>query len=178
MMTTEDRIRSLEDRIESARADARACVRELLVDDGGRYLVAERLPALGSIIIPAVRELIDDPRSSREVRSLAALAGVEVGDSEQSMLVLLDELESRGEFAPLAARRLAAKRAPSAVSAIEAALRQTPVGDVDSVVAYLEALRDLGAHPSLDERQRLEAGDEWQVTTALAEWHPLPSEEA
>ena len=92
--------------------------------------------------------------------------------------MLLDEVEHRREFAPLAARRLAAKGATSAVSAIEEALRQTPVGDVDSVVAYLEALSDIGAHPSPGERQRLEAGDEWQVTTALAEWHPRPSKEA
>jgi hypothetical protein len=178
MMTIEDRIRGFEARIESARADARACVRELLVDDGARYLIAERLPALGSVIIPAVRELIDDPGSSHEIRTLAALAGAEVGDSEQSILVLLEELEHRGEFAPLAARRLAVMGPASAVSAIEEALRQTPVADVDSVVAYLEALRDLGVHPSPEERQRLEGGGEWQVTSALAEWHPPPFGEA
>jgi hypothetical protein len=178
MMTTEDRIRSLEAHIESTPADARACVRELLADDGARFLIAERLQALGSVIIPAVRELIDDPASSNEIRALAALAGAEVGDAEQSMLVVLEELERRGEFAPLAARRLAGKGTTSARSAIEEALRQTPVGDVDSVVAYLEALRDLGVHPSPEERQRLETGDQWQVTSALAEWHPPPSGEA
>ena len=173
-MTIEDRIRSLEACIAEARADARASVRELLVEDGGRYLVAERLPALGSIIVPAIRELIDDPASSREIRTLAALAGLEVGDTEQSLLAVLDEVEQRGAFAPLAARRLGVKQLRSSASVIEGALRQTAATDVDSVVAYLEALRDLGVRPSADERRRLEAGNCWQVTSALAEWHPLP----
>lgn len=177
MMTTEHRIRGLEARIESVRADARACVRELLVDDGGRFLVAERLVRLGSVIIPAVRELLDDPGSPSEVRTLAALVGVDVGDAELSVLVLLEELEHRGSYAPLAARVLALRGRTSAVSAIQEALRRTPVADFDDVVNYLEALHDLGGLLSPEERQRLEGGG-WQVTSAIAEWHPPDSGEA
>lgn len=171
-MTTEHRIRGIEARIESVRADANACVRELLIDDGDRYLVAERLVRLGSIIIPAVRELLDDPGSPAEVRTLAALVGVDVGDAEQSVHVLLGVLEDGGSYAPLAARVLALRGRTSAVSAIQEALRRTPVADFDDVVTYLKALRDLGGHLSADERQRLEVGDRWQVRSAIAEWHP------
>lgn len=178
MMTSERRIRELEARIESVGADARACVRELLVDDGGRYLVAERLVRLGSVIIPAVRELLDDPGTSTEVRTLAALVGVDVGDAGQSVVVLLEELEQCGSYAPLAARVLAQRGRTSAVAAIQEALRRTPVADVDDVVNYLEALALLGGHLSPEERRRLQEGDRWQVTSAIAEWHPPDSGEA
>ena len=172
MTSLENRVRRIEDHIRAAQIDARACVRELLVPDEARYLVAERLPALGSIIVPAVRELIDDPATPDEVRTLAALVGVQVGDGEQSAMVLLDELGRRGEFAPLAARRLAMTRVVPAASAISEALRLTPPCNVDAVVAYLEALRDLGVSPTPEERRRLEAEGQWQVVSALAEWHP------
>lgn len=171
MMAIEERVRELEHRIEAAHSNARDCVRELLVDDDARYLIAERLPALGSAIVPAVRELIDDPKTDPEVRRLAALAGLAVGDSEQSALVLLDEIEARGEFAPIAARRLADARVAGAGLAIERALRATPLDHVDVIVAYLEALKECGIAVPEDERRRLSAGP-WQVTSALAEWHP------
>lgn len=170
-MPLEDRVRDLEARIEEVRRTVRDCVRELLVDDGGRYLIAERLPALGSAIVAPVGELIDDPATPAEVRCLAGLAGLQVGDTAQSALVLLEELERQGELAPLAARRLASARIPGTGKAVESALRETPLGDADSIVAYLEALRDLGVALDEDERRRLEGGD-WQITSALAEWHP------
>lgn len=170
-MTIEYRVRDLEGRIEEVRRKVRDCVRELLVDDGGRYLIAERLPALGSAIVPAVRELLGDPSIPAEVRCLAGLAGLEVGDTAQSASVLLEELERQGELAPLAARRLASARIPGTGKAVERALRGTLLEDVDSIVAYLDALRDLGVALDEDERRRLEGGG-WQITSALAEWHP------
>ena len=62
---------------------------------------------LGSVVIPAVRELIDEPDTPNDVRTLAALVGLHVGDDEQSARVLLDELTHRGPYAPLVARELA-----------------------------------------------------------------------
>lgn len=170
----EARVTDLERRIATAQAEVEACVRELLVDDDARYLIAERLPALGSSVLPAVQALLRDPNLDAEVRVLAAWVGVEVGDREQALETLLDEIKAADEFAPLAARRLAAHRIAHAAPAILDALRRTSSTDVDVVVAYLEALHHLGALLPEEEKQRLSESDAWQVTTALAQWHGGP----
>jgi hypothetical protein len=167
----ENRVRNLERRIEQARLIARECVRELLVDDSARHLIAERLPALGSIIVPFVRELIDDDAATTEVRCLAALAGIAAGDTEQSVIVLLDEVERDGEFTVAAARSLAAARAPGSAQVIKRALDRTALEQVDAIVVYLDALRALGVELSEGDRVRLGTGD-WRITSAVAQWHP------
>lgn len=167
----EERVTDLERRVEAAQAAAEACVRELLVDDGARYLIAERLPALGSAVLPAVQELLRDARLDAEVRVLAALVAVEVGDREEALETLLEAVKSADEFAPLAARRLAEHRIAEAAPAILDALSRTSSTDADAAVAYLEALHHLGAALPNDERKRLQESDAWQVTTALHQWH-------
>lgn len=167
----ERRVTDLERRVAAAQAEAEACVRELLVDDGARYLIAERLPALGSAVLPAVQELVRDASLDAEVRVLAALVGVEVGDREQALETLLGAVKSADEFAPLAARRLAEHQIAEAAPAILDALSRTTSTDVDAVVSYLEALHHLGATLPSDERQRLQESDAWQVTTAVHQWH-------
>ena len=165
------RIADLEDRIATAQREARACVEELNVDDGARHLVAERLPALGSAVLPAIHDVLDDQDAPDEVRTLAAFVGFEVGDRHQSLNVLLDEVAARSEFSPLAARRLARAGVPEASSSILDALRGTDSKEVDAVVSYLEALHDLGVRLGAEDRQRLREGRAWQVETALAQWH-------
>jgi hypothetical protein len=171
----EARVTDLERRISTVQAEVEACVRELLVDDDARYLIAERLPALGSAALPTVQALVRDPNSDHEVRVLAALVAVEVGDREQALETLLDEVKAADEFAPLAARRLAEHRIAQAAPAILDALRRTSSGDVDAVLAYLEALHHLGERLPEDEEQRLKESDAWQVTTALHQWHGGPT---
>lgn len=172
---TAKRVTDLENRIARAQGEARACVQELLVDDDARYLVAERLPALGSAVLPAIRELLDDPGVTSDVRALAALVGFEVGDREQSLMVLLEEIRHRGEFAPLAARRLSRAGRSDAAGVICEALRGTDHKDVDPIVSYLEALHDLGVRIDDDDRRRLLAGGAWQIETAIAQWHAAAS---
>ncbi len=80
------RIAAVEARIAAAQIEARSCVAELMVDDGARFLIAERLPALGTAILPSVHELLADPDVDAEVRGLAALCGLAVGDSGPSVV--------------------------------------------------------------------------------------------
>lgn len=165
------RIADVDDRIARVQREARACVEELFVDDGARYLVAQRLPALGSAVLPAIHDVLDDRDAPDEVRTLAAFVGFEVGDRERSLSMLLDEVAARSEFSPLAARRLAGAGVPEAAAKILDALRGTDSQEIDSVVSYLEALNDLGVGLGIEDHRRLREGGAWQVQTALAQWH-------
>lgn len=165
------RIAELEHQIARVQHEVRACVQELVVDDGARYLVAERLAALGSAVLPAIHDLLNDRHTPDEVRTLAALVGFAVGDRELSLNVLLNEIASRGEFSPLAARRLAIARVSEAANLILKALRATDSQEIDAIVSYLEALHDLGVPLTEDDRRTLLQGGAWQVETAIAQWH-------
>lgn len=167
------RIAALEARIAAAQNEARLCVNELVVDDGARFLIAERLPGLGTAILPSVHELLADPDVDAEVRGLAALCGLAVGDSGPSVVALFEEIEHLGPLAPLAARTMAERRVPGAASAALAALRSTDAAEVDSIVTYLGAIRTCGGNLPAEERARLEAGGTWQVTSALRELFPV-----
>lgn len=163
------RISALERAIDAVKADVRSCVRELLEDDGARYLVMERLPRLGSAVIEPIHELLGESDIDDEVRAMAALVGLEAGDLSVAP-ILLAETASRGPLAPLAARRLAAHRVDGASDAVLEAIRETGPDKVDELVAYLDALHKLDETLPDDERQRLLSAGEWQVQTAIDEW--------
>lgn len=167
----ETRIQALEERIARAQEEARACVDELLVDDGARHLVAERLPSLGSAILPAILELLSDPRTPHEVRALAALAAFDVGDRTQALEVLVDEVAAGTEFAALAVQRLSGAGVSEAAGPMIEAIRGTKLHDIDLVVSYLEALHELGVRLGEEEQNELRQLGSWQVDTALAQWH-------
>lgn len=174
-MTTsvEARILELERRIQSVTDEASACVRELLIDDGARFLIAERLPGLGSVILPTIHEFLANLELPEEARTLAALVGVAVGDRGPSVLELIAELERGGEYAILAARYLAAQRVPGIGGVILKALRASDPRDVDTVVAFLAALRESGVPLPESERIRLLGDGGWQVRSAVAENFPV-----
>jgi hypothetical protein len=170
---TAERIQALEQRIVEITSAASACVRELLVDDGARLLVAERLPALGSATIPTIHELLAED-VPEEVRTLAALVGVTVGDMGPSVEQLLQEIEEGGEFTILAARCLVAQHIPGVASVILKGIESCSADDVDRVVALLEALRDSGERLPESERKRLTLSGHWQISTAISAWFPAP----
>ena len=165
------RIQALERDLASPEPDARQAVRELLVDDGGRYLVMERLPRLGAAAAEPVRELLSDPATDPEVRAMAALVGLEVGE-RAGLDVLRDEVADRGPLALIASARLAAHGVPETDRAILQGLSSLDPSDTDRVVAYLEALGKTGASLPGDIRQRLVTSSAWQVTSAVDEWFP------
>jgi hypothetical protein len=113
-----------------------------------------------------------DPSHTETVRLLAALVGCEVGDRQESLALLLEEVSHNGEFGPLAARRLAERQIREAEGALLAALSATDPSEVDAVVSYLEALHIFGARLPQAQRELFAASGAWQVTTAIAQWHP------
>lgn len=168
----EMRLAELDNRIARTQAEVNACVRELLADDERAHLIAERLPRLGSAALPELQKIMLDTSNAGTVRLLAAIVGFEVGDRQESLALLIDEIAHNGEFGPLAARRLAERQIPDAERALVAALSDTDASEVDAAVTYLESLHILGAPLPQAQRERFAASGEWQVTTAIAQWYP------
>jgi len=165
------RIQALERHIASSEPDARRAVRELLVDDGGRHLVMERLPRLGRAAAEPVRELLLDPEIDPEVRVMAALVGLEVGE-HAGLTALHQEIARAGPLGLIASARLASRGVPETDRAVTEGRWRLDPSDADRVVAYLDALRKTGAALSGDLRERLATSSAWQVTSALDEWFP------
>lgn len=168
------RIEALEARIAGVEQEVANCVAELRVDDGGRFLVAERLPRLGTAILPHVHRLLAELSLEGEVRVLAALSGLAVGDEGPSLVALFDEIEHGGELAPLAARTMAKRGVPGVGAASLTALRSLELSDVDSAVMLLEAIRDSSEVLTEADRERLESSARWQIVTAVREFFPEP----
>jgi hypothetical protein len=169
------RIRDLEARIDAVVQQAHALVQELLADDGFLWPVAERLPALGSVIVPAIRQLLTDSTVPAEARGFAALVGFIVGDREESLQVLLDEIEQDTGFAVTAARQLAVTGEQQAVWPIEDAIRRSDLKDVhdaDRILAFLDDLHKLGHRLPDDLRARLIASGSQELEKAVRELHP------
>ena len=73
-MNIEDDVNRFEADLDHALKQVRDCVgwlRSAPTDDL-RFLVAERLPALGSAAVPELQRILDDSTSSRGLRYLAA----------------------------------------------------------------------------------------------------------
>jgi hypothetical protein len=161
------RIEALERAIGDALDGIANCVEGLRTDDGGRYLVMERLPRLGSAAVPALRKLAaTDP--DREVQAMAALVALELNDLSLAERVVA-EIEAGRPLAPLAARKAAQRQVNGTEAAVLAALSQTNPDEVDELVAYLDALGILGAALPVAQRDRLQRGP-WQVTSAIERW--------
>jgi hypothetical protein len=168
----EMRLAELDNRIARTQTEINACVQQLLTDDEHAHLIAERLPRLGSAALPELQKIMSNSSHTATVRLLAALIGFEVGDRQESLALLIDEVAHNGEFGPLAARRLAEREIPDAERALVTALSSTDDSEVDAVVSYLESLHILGAPLPQVHRERFAASSAWQVTTAIAQWYP------
>lgn len=171
---SERRLDELEHRVARLSQEVAACVHELLIDDEvlPRFVVAERLHELGSAFDSALEALRRDVRADNDVIALAALLSFANGNREWSVQVLFDEVEHRGQWATLAAMRLAQARIAGVCTAVLTALRDTDAHEFDAIVGFLNALHTMGCSlPSFDRAQLL-GNPHWQVTAAIAEWFP------
>ncbi len=167
----EMRLLALDERIARTQAEVNACLQELLTNDKHAHLVAERLPRLGSAALPGLREIMLDASHTEAIRVLAALVGFSVGDRQESLALLIEEVTRNGEFGPLAAARLGEGQIRELEPALLAALAVTATSEIDTIVSYLEALHIVGGRLPVAERERLAGGGAWQVTTAVSQWH-------
>ena len=77
-------------------------------DENIQHLVAERLPGLGSVIVPDLYALVlDDPAASASLGYLAAWTAVRLGDRGRAVARLCQEVTSGSPYALPAANALA-----------------------------------------------------------------------
>lgn len=131
-----------------------------------RFLVAERLNLLGSVVAPHLEKLLKESDDS-ETRILAAIVLLQLG-SKVGVPCLLDALNKDEEYAGLAAEHLAKVGIKEANYHIINRLRSCKLKQVDIVVSLLDALAKLGGILPSDLRERLVASDApWQIRTMI-----------
>ena len=141
---------------------------EALKRGPNRFLVAERLNLLGSVVVPHLEKLLKSSDNS-ETRILAALVLLEL-DSRVGVPCLLDAVAKDEDYAGLVARHLAKEGIKEAIEPIINRLRNCELQEVDLGVSFLDALAKLGGEIPLELRQRLIAADvPWQIRTMIEE---------
>lgn len=107
-----------------------------------RYVVAERLAQLGSVVVAPLEEL-QTQTADAEVRTLSALVLLQLG-SHRGVPWLLEVLEDhRYAYACATANGLARAGVRTARSAILTRLQECPVSEYDLIVCLLLALQQL-----------------------------------
>lgn len=160
--------------VNGALERVRACVDRLRssASDDLRFLIAERLPVLGTAALPGLVEIMNDPESSGSMRYLAAWAAIEVGERKYSVDVLCSEVEARTSWSLPAAGVLARHRVHEGASSVAAALTEVDPQDTIAIMGYATALRDLGGVLPASVRQRILADSPSWVAHAISEDFP------
>jgi hypothetical protein len=129
-----------------------------------RFLVAERLKRLGSVIVPHLEKLFQESHDS-ETQILAALVLLQF-NSRAGIPCLLDAVTQDENYAGLVAEHLAKLGIKEAIEPILNRLRNCHLKEVDLVVNLLDSLAKLGGVLPSDLQQRLSAADiPWQIRT-------------
>ncbi|MDF5730343.1 MAG: hypothetical protein PUP92_20555 [Rhizonema sp. PD38] len=135
-----------------------------------RFLVAERLQLLGSVVIPHLEKLLSES-NEEETKILAALVLLQF-DSWVGIPCLLDAIGLNKDYGGLVAKHLAKKGIKDALPPIINRLLTCQLQEVDLVVNLLDALEKLGGEIPLELRQRLAAPDTpWQIRTMIGDRH-------
>lgn len=157
MKSMEAAVRAFEQDIEVAVAARARCVSAFHnVDDPDvAFLMAERLVRLGPSILPDLLDLIDDPRSSRDLRYLSAWVAIALGDRGASVEVLVGEVDADSPWTVPAANALARAGVGQAGGAVVRALERADVTDVTAVLNLIDAANALDAVLPDELRERL-----------------------
>ncbi len=167
----EKQIPALEKSVEIINSLAVKAV-DALIRGPNRFLVAERLSRLGSVIIPHLEELVRKSDES-ETKILAAVVLLQF-DSMIGVTCLLDAIALDEDYAGLAAEHLAKKGIKEAIKPIIHRLyamvlrTQSLNQDVDLVVQLINALEKLGGDMPSKLCEHLTAPNTpWQIRTLV-----------
>jgi hypothetical protein len=174
MSGTEEELRQFEAALCDVRTRVRDCVEQLrsAPSDDLRFLMAERLPALGTSAVPALQEILDDSASDPSLRYLAAWVAMELGDRGDCISVLCAEVDAGTKWSLPAAGMLARHRIHEGVGAVAAALARVDPQNSADVMGYATALRDLGGQLPESVRHRILAESPAWVARAIDEDFP------
>ncbi|MFB2968097.1 hypothetical protein ACE1CD_03935 [Aerosakkonema sp. BLCC-F183] len=129
-----------------------------------RFLMAERLYHLGSVVVPPLEKLLKESDNS-ETSILAAVILLRFG-SKLGVSCLLEAVAKDEEYPCLAATSLAAAGIKEAIDPMINRLRSCDINNIDLAIGLLNALEDLGSEIPSDLRDRLTAEDvAWQIRT-------------
>jgi|GEM_PF-1805899 len=167
----ERQIPALEQSVEIVNSIAVKAV-DALVKGPNRFLVAERLSRLGSIVIPHLEELIRES-DELEIKILAAIVLLQF-DSMLGVPCLLDAIAHDQDYGGLAAEHLAKKAVKEAIEPIIDRLYTIALHpeslhkQVDLTVNLINALRKLdGDMPSTLCQHLTDSIIPWQIRTLL-----------
>jgi HEAT repeat protein len=129
-----------------------------------RFLIAERLYHLGSVVVPPLEQLLKESDNS-ETSILAAVILLKFG-SKLGVSCLLDAVAKNEEYSSLAASSLAAAGIKEAIEPMINRLKSCDLKNVDLAIGLLDALENLQSEIPSDLRDRLIAEDTpWQIRT-------------
>jgi hypothetical protein len=145
----DQQLAALEAGVERVGESIGECV-QALVDPGDlpRFVVAERLFSLGSVLIPHLVALLQGPAVDSDLLGCAADLGFAVGDREECAMAL---------------------------PVIVGLLRKKESSEFDEIVVLLHALRTAGGSLPDDLRRLLSTSERWQVAAAVDELFPQES---
>lgn len=124
-------------------------------DEDVRFLMAERLPVLGSAVGPALQAVIRQHVHDPSLQYLAACVAVVVGERGDAVAILCREVEERTVWALPAANAMARWGIREGLGPITRALEATSATDVQAMSDLVTALRDLGGELPSSVRDRL-----------------------
>ncbi len=134
------------------------------------YFIAERLPALGSIIIPPLEKLIETTERI-DSKTLAALVLLQLG-SDKGVAWLKHIIDIGGHYSSLAANSLATKGFQEVGDNILNYLRKCDLQEGDKLIAMITALEKLDIPLPEDIHQKLNL-PEAPLGVQLILAHPL-----
>lgn len=173
MSDTERSVRQFEAMLGDVGQRVEHCVAAFVGERDGnvRFLMAERLPVLGSAVGPALLEVISQHASDPSLQYLAAWAAVAVGERGDAVAVLCREVEERTVWALPAANAMARWGIREGLGPITRALEATSVTDLQGMSDLVTALRDLGGElPSSVRDRLLRDAPEWLAQPLLRDF--------
>lgn len=166
-ISAERRLRAI-DSIGALTHELAIAVADLLERGPERFLIAERLPKLGPMIIPALRNLLDKQCSS-EAKTLAALVLLSLQD-QTGVPVLLEAIEQSELYGGLCASHLAEASLREAAPAVLARLKRVTMEEIDLAVSLILALKKLKVEIPSDLAETFKGQDiPWQIRSLLLE---------
>jgi hypothetical protein len=157
----EDRIEAsvsaFEHRISAVREGVQSCLDEFVAvtDEDVRFLIAERLPSLGSAALPGVVDIIDNSPAGSDLRYLAAWVALVLGDRGSAVSALCVEVDSASKWSLPAANALARAHVQEGKPSILRALERLDPADGRTTLQWTTALRGVGGTLPGDLKGRL-----------------------
>lgn len=157
-------VRAFEQRLRAVSLSVEACLDEFvaITDEDVRYLLAERLPSLGSAALPSLVGIIDSSPVGSGLRCMAAGVALVLGNRDAAVPALCDEVDFDSVWSLPAANALAGAHVRDGEPSILRALQRVKPFETSAVLQWTHALRLVGGSLPNDVRERLvEAVEPW-----------------